>query len=251
VLYNAIFHPDPKVEAKNRKNEILNTWNFNANPDGMMDAFNIDSYYAMGPLEITMQWISDQDFAKQQEEAKEKIRQEDVRKEQELQKALEEAKAKAEKESIGKTIPLLVETGITRKVRDDLTSKDFPIKFGKDFHFPGLVERGYFNWVGVLGSRKWMPHVEDFEFNGFEILIGGKSITINKEEAIKGFDIKKDDLQYKNVGEKPITIRPKWQRIETKQKSQESASEVALQAAQIANTLAVDTARITAPDKLA
>ncbi|MDR2066605.1 MAG: hypothetical protein LBP57_02030, partial [Endomicrobium sp.] len=279
-----------KVEAKNRKNEILKTWNFDANPDGTMDAFNIDSSYAMGPLEITMQWISEQDFAKQQEEVKEevkeKIRQEDVRKEQEFQKSVEEAKARREEQerkireeqektaqekalaeqkaaqerrveeekaekSIGKTIPLQVQTGIARKVTDDLTSKDFPIKFGEDFHFPGLVQRGFFNSMGFWGSKKWMPHVDGFEFNGFEIVIGGKLITINKEEAINGFDIKKDDLQYKNVGEKPITIRPKWQRIETKQKSQETASEVALQAAQIASTLAIDTARITAPDKLA
>ncbi|MDR3124948.1 MAG: hypothetical protein LBU10_03630, partial [Endomicrobium sp.] len=336
-----------KVVAKDRKGQVVRSWNFDAKSDGTMDAFNIENQYAIGPLEITMQWISEQDFAKQQEEAKESIRQEDDKTKQEFRKSVdvanerrqeqerkikeelekqeqekaakekalaeqkeaeqkavqekllaelktEEEKAakkktfeeqgrvekerdeqerllavqkaaqekrlkeeEAEKENIGKTIPLLVETGVIvkigeiRKVEDSLTSEDFPIKYGQDFHFPGLVERGYFNWMGVLGSRKWMPYVGGFEFNGLEIVVGGKSIIISKEEAIKGFDIKKEDLQYKNLGEKAITIRPQWQRIETKQKSQETASEVALQAAQIASTLAIDTARITTPDKLA
>ena len=35
-----------------------------------MDAFNIDSSYALGPLEISMMWISEQDLARKQEEAR-------------------------------------------------------------------------------------------------------------------------------------------------------------------------------------
>ena len=102
-----------------------------------------------------------------------------------------------------------VDTGIMKVVKDDLASKDFPIKFDEDFHFPGLVKRGYVNWLGAWGSRKWMPQVDGFEFNGFKIVIGGKSIVVSREEAINGFDIKKEDLQYKNIGgEVVIHISP-------------------------------------------
>jgi predicted TIM-barrel fold metal-dependent hydrolase len=287
-----------RVVSKNRHGEVVRMWNFDAKPDGTIDSFNIDSDGAVGPLEISMVWISNEELAKQeveqkaaqekvlaqQKQSEEKSAQEKLleelktaeeksAKEKELakQKRIEQEKAeqettladqkavqekalaqeKAEEESLGKKIPLQLETGIMKEVKDSLTSNDFPIKFGQDFHFPGLVERGYLSWLVILGNRKWLPQVNGFEFDGFEIVIAGKTINISRKEAIEGFDIKKEDLQYKNISDRGIMIRPKWKRVETKQKSQETASQTAVQAAQIASTLATDAAKMTMPDKLA
>ncbi|MDR1417835.1 MAG: hypothetical protein LBI80_01535 [Endomicrobium sp.] len=267
-----------KVEAKNRKNEVLKSWSFEANPNGTMDAFNIDSFYALGPLEISMMWIPNEELEKQKTEEKgkqeeEKATQEELvaelkteeeragkAKELAEQKIIEQeqseqarilAQQKTEQESVGKIIPLQADIGIMKLVKDGLTSKDFPIKFGQDFHFPGLVERSYLNQFGIFGSRKWMPKVDGFDFNGLKITIGGKTRIINRQETMNGFDIKKEDLEYKDIGsEGLIKISLLWQRKGTKQKSQETASETSIQATQIASVLAADMAKMTMPDKL-
>ncbi|MDR0617856.1 MAG: hypothetical protein LBG23_03730 [Endomicrobium sp.] len=87
-----------KVVARDRKGQTVRSWNFDAKSDGTMDAFNIEGQYAIGNLEITMQWISEKDFAKQQEEAKEKIRQEDDKTKQEFQKSVDAAKERRQEQ---------------------------------------------------------------------------------------------------------------------------------------------------------